>query len=127
MGMIKPMLIVALIALVSLPAWALPEICNCIGDTGPGGACYAGPGGPAYSGPGGPAYAGPGGPCDPNTAGPVFGGLGGLFGNSADQSAQDYPGGPAYSGLGGPCYAGIGGPCYRSFGSEPPNCPAVCR
>ena len=41
-------------------------VCNCVGDTGPGGPCYDAPGGRAYSGPGGPAYRGPGGPCAPN-------------------------------------------------------------
>jgi uncharacterized protein YraI len=76
--------------------------CNCVGYSGPGGACYAGPGGPAYAGPGGPAYRGPGGPC--------YAG----------------PGGPAYPGPGGPCYAGPGGPCYAGPGSGS-NCPSICR
>lgn len=78
------------------------DVCNCVGDTGPGGECYAGLGGPAY--------AGIGGPCNADIGGP----------RNAD------PGGPANADPGGPCYAGAGGPCYSTTGTQPVSCPEVC-
>ena len=53
------------------------NVCNCKGNDGPGGPCYAEPGGPAYAGPGGPAYTGEGGPCYEGEGGPCYSGPGG--------------------------------------------------
>ena len=111
-----------------------PDVCNCIGYDGAGGACYTGPGGPAYNGPGGPAYAGPGGPCysGPGGAmydgpgGPAYDGPGGPKYDGPGGPAYDGSGGPAYSGPGGPCYNGPGGPCFEGPGSNNKTCPAVC-
>lgn len=113
----------------------VPDICNCIGYSGPGGRCYAGPGGPAYNGPGGPAYAGPGGPCYSGPGGPMYDGPGGPAYRGPGGSMYDGPGGPAYrgpggpayDGPGGPCYSGPGGPCFTGPGSNNRVCPAVCR
>ena len=61
---------------------------QCLGYTGPGGACYSGPGGGLYTGPGGGLYSGPG---------------GGMYSG---------PGGGLYTGPGGGLYTGPGGGIY---------------
>ena len=71
----KKYLIFVVLALFSYFTNAL-DICNCMGYSGPGGACYAGPGGPAYAGPGGPAYDGPGGACYTGPGGGCYRGPG---------------------------------------------------
>ena len=111
------------------------DVCNCKGNSGPGGPCFDGPGGPAYDGPGGPAYSGPGGPCYAGPGGPQYDGPGGpnYSGPGGPKydgpggPAYDGPGGPAYSGPGGPCYDGPGGPCYSGPGGRGENCPSICK
>ena len=70
------LLTVALLSLSSAAAFA-----QCIGYSGPGGACYTGPGGGAYTGPGGGAYTGPGGGLYTGPGGGCYTGPGG---NSSD-------------------------------------------
>ncbi len=47
--------------LCSLFLASVSAMADCVGYTGPGGACSTGPGGGLYTGPGGGAYTGPGG------------------------------------------------------------------
>ena len=80
-------------ALLSLMLAGPANAAECLGYTGPGGACYSGPGGGLYSGPGGGLYSGPGGGLYSGPGGGMYSG----------------PGGGLYSGPGGGLYSGPGG------------------
>ena len=62
---------IKMILVVSLALSSSDVLAECIGYSGPGGACYTGLGGGLYTGPGG-AYTGPGGAYsgDPCNSGP---------------------------------------------------------
>ena len=53
----------ALLTVALLTFSAPAAFAQCVGYSGPGGACYTGPGGGLYTGPGGGAYTGPGARC----------------------------------------------------------------
>ena len=83
--MLRSIFLFTVLLVFSNGVLSCPSVCNCIGDSNYGGACYDGYGGPAYDG-----Y---GGGCDDGYGGNAYAGYGG----------------PCYEGYGGPCYQGYGG------------------
>jgi hypothetical protein len=78
----------ALLTVALLTFSAPAAFAQCVGYSGPGGACYTGPGGGLYTGPGGGAYTGPGGGLYTGPGGGCYTGPGG---NSSDRWNRPNP------------------------------------